>query len=119
MRGIESIGIRMPVDLHVVPCNGCTACCRNDMVRLLPADDPAQYRTEPHPYRIGELMLAHKPNGECIYLTATGCGIHDTSPEMCRVMDCRRIAEQIGYTQARKLGIVTVWRKGKALAHAD
>ncbi len=36
--------------LSDVPCGGCTLCCHNDAVRLLPSDDPSQYQTEPHPY---------------------------------------------------------------------
>ena len=102
----------------VVPCNGCTACCRGDAIGLLPADDPSQYLTEPHARLAGQLMLAHKPNGDCVYLADAGCSIHDRSPQMCREMDCRTIARKIGYTDARKMGIIVVWRRGKQLADA-
>ena len=60
-----------------VPCNGCTLCCQGDAVRLQPEDSVTEYRTEPHPYIPGARMLAHKPNGECIYLDERGCSIHD------------------------------------------
>lgn len=100
-----------------VPCNGCTICCRNDLVRLLPNDDPTQYKTQPHPFFKGQLALAHKPNKECIYLTETGCTIHDSKPQMCREMDCRRIAAQMSFTQARKSKMITMalYKKGRDL----
>lgn len=102
--------------MSAVPCNGCTRCCeRGGMVRLLPADNPADYQTEPHPLARGQLMLAHKPNGKCIYLAEKGCSIHDRKPQMCREMDCRGIARSIGIEQARILGVVHVWRKGREL----
>jgi len=104
-------------DPGVVPCNGCTLCCRGDMVRLLPGDFPSEYQTEPHPLFPGQLMLAHKPNGNCVYLGKGGCTIHETKPIMCRTFDCRNIARALTYTQARKFkGIrLTVWKKGKEL----
>lgn len=105
---------------HSVPCNGCTRCCRGDSVRLLPGDDPSQYQTEPHPYLPGALMLGHKMNGDCIYLRNDGCTIHATKPLMCREMDCRRIAQAITWTKARKMAArgqlrVDVWMRGKEL----
>ena len=36
--------------------------------RLTAEDNPEDYSTEPHPYISGALMLAHKPNGDCINL---------------------------------------------------
>lgn len=103
-----------------VPCNGCTLCCHGDAVRLLPGDNPEEYQTEPHPYKPGELMLAHKPTGECVYLGESGCTIQDTKPLMCREMDCRRIAQSISWTQARKLDAkgafpMMIWRRGRDL----
>ena len=100
---------------YVVPCNGCTLCCRGDAVRLLPADDPSLYKTEPHWKDADQLMLAHKPNGDCWYLDDSGCTIHDTSPTMCKKMDCRTIAARVGFTHARVLGVIHVWRRGKQL----
>ena len=90
-------------------------------MRLLPGDDPFQYQTEPHPYSIGAIMLAHKDNGDCIYLGDTGCTIHDRKPRQCLEMDCRIIAASVSFTQMRKLSrrdyrMLRVWRKGKELA---
>ena len=99
-----------------VPCNGCTLCCHGDAIRLLPGDDPRLYKTVAHDRFADQLMLDHKPNGDCVYLGDGGCTIQDTKPLMCREMDCRNIAERMGYTQARKMGIIAVWRRGKFLA---
>lgn len=101
-----------------VPCNGCTACCRGrDVVRIFKDEDASQWKTEPHIFMKGHLMLSHQPNGDCFYLGEKGCTIQETKPQMCKEMDCRLIAKQINYTQARKhsgLNMV-VWRKGKKL----
>ena len=107
-----------------VPCNGCTRCCRNDAVRLLPGDNPTQYKTEPHSIIPSALMLAHESNGDCIYLGKNGCTIHDTKPLMCREMDCRLIAREITWTQARKMSSqgllnMAVWRRGKDLLNLE
>ncbi len=107
------------MSLGEVPCNGCTLCCHGDAIRLLGVDDPAQYQTEPHDWMPGHLMLAHKPNGDCIYLGESGCTIHERKPQMCREMDCRLVAHHLGYTQARKANIqIAVWHKGRALLRA-
>lgn len=107
-------------DIGKVPCAGCTRCCRNDAVRLLPADDAGSYLTEPHPYMPGQLMLAHKPNRECIYLTESGCDIHERRPQQCREMDCRLIAMRLNYTEVKKMhGLIPVWEKGRELLRAN
>jgi hypothetical protein len=101
-------------------CAGCTKCCRGDLVRLLPADNPDQYLTFPHPVLQGQLALQHKPNGDCVYLGESGCLIHTTKPIICQEMDCRNIAKNLTFTQARKLddrGLLRleVWKQGKTL----
>ena len=103
-----------------VPCNGCTRCCHGDAVRILNHEDASQWRTEPRPVAVGARMLAHKSNGDCIYLGKHGCTIHDSKPEQCREMDCRNLAAVITYTQARKMAAqgrlpLAVWRRGKDL----
>ena len=101
---------------NIVPCNGCTLCCKGDAVRLLPGD--GFYWTEPHPTMEGEFMLAHKDNGDCIYLGDIGCTIHDKRPLMCREMDCRLIASKFTERQARRIpGMkMSVWLKGKEVS---
>lgn len=80
----------------------------------------AGYKTEPHPYIPGAIMLANKPNGECIYLTENGCSIHDNAPSMCRVADCRSIALKYNFETARKLHAINkidirIWDQGRKL----
>lgn len=103
-----------------VPCNGCRLCCINDLVRILPHEDASQWRTQPHPLRPGARMLAHAPDGSCVYLGDAGCTIHDQPrPEQCVGMDCRNIASALSFTQARKMGVIRVWRRGKDLGRGD
>jgi Putative zinc- or iron-chelating domain len=104
-----------------VPCNGCTLCCKEDAVPILPHEDATQWKTEPHPYKRGALMLAHKRNGDCFYLGDGGCTIQDSKPQICGEMDCRVVASRITFTQARKMDKsgalpMAVWRKGRELA---
>ena len=99
-----------------VPCDGCRRCCLGDAVRLMAGDDWQSYRTEPHPFYAGCLMLAHKPSGECVYLGEDGCTIHERRPVQCRTMDCRTLAAQFSYTRARKMNVpLPVWRRGREL----
>jgi hypothetical protein len=106
-----------------VPCDGCTLCCQGDAVRLEPEDNAVDYQTEPHPYIPGALMLAHKPNGECVYLTKSGCSIHDRAPALCRIADCRSLAVRLDFQTARLLHLMgrldlQVWYQGHRLLEA-
>ena len=86
-------------------------------MRLLPGDNIKNFKTEPHPTMPGQLMIAHKPNGDCVYLGESGCTIHEKRPRMCREMDCRIIALRIPIAMALaspRLPIA-VWRRGKEL----
>jgi Fe-S-cluster containining protein len=108
------------ISFRFVPCNGCTLCCQDDAIRLTGEDNPDDYITETHPYITGALMLAHKPNGDCIYLDETGCSIHDRAPSLCRSADCRSIAHKYDFDTAIKLHQmkridIRVWDKGKEL----
>jgi hypothetical protein len=103
-----------------VPCNGCTLCCQGDAIRLLEEDNPADYLTEPHSYIPGALMLAHKPNGDCIYLEENGCSIHNRAPSLCKSADCRSIAFKYNFETALKMHEMgridlRVWDKGNEL----
>lgn len=108
--------------MTIVPCNGCTLCCKGDTIRLLPEDNPLAYQTEPHERFPGELMLAHKENGDCVYLGESGCTIQETKPAMCRTMDCRAIflhyPNQRKFMRAKRTGIplsFDLWNRGKEL----
>jgi hypothetical protein len=70
-----------------VPCTGCTACCKQDLIRLDPErDDMDAFAWH---YEGGRPTLDRKQNGECVYLAPAGCGIHDRAPTVCRAFDCR------------------------------
>lgn len=78
-----------------VPCEGCTACCQNDLLMLHPelGDNPDDYETmEAHNPLTGKIGLAlkHKPEGGCWYLGEKGCTIHDRAPAICQKFDCRK-----------------------------
>jgi len=105
---------------NFVPCNGCTLCCHGDAIRLTEEDNAADYLTEPHPYIPSALMLAHKQNGDCIYLNEKGCSIHDRAPSLCRSADCRSIALKYNFDTAMQLHSmkridIRVWDKGNKL----
>jgi len=70
-------------------CNGCVVCCQKDAVIIHPekGDDIKDYRVE---FFRGRFMLAHKKNGDCIYLDRLeGCTIYDRRPYVCGNLDCR------------------------------
>ncbi len=73
-----------------VPCNGCTACCKHDRVFLGPKDNPKAYRWH---VEDGYAVLDRTADGSCVYLTPTGCGIHETAPTICKRMDCRELCQ--------------------------
>jgi Fe-S-cluster containining protein len=82
------------MDKVMVPCNGCTACCKREVVALLPeyGDDPTQY--DCHPVKVKEsgetrMVLRQRPNGECVYLGPQGCTIYERAPLVCQNFDCR------------------------------
>jgi hypothetical protein len=66
------------------------------------------------------LILAHKPNGECVYLEKDGYNIHDYVPSLYRLADCRSFAFRFDYTTARLLHDmnrleIMVWDQGHKL----
>jgi Fe-S-cluster containining protein len=72
-----------------VPCNGCTACCRQQVVLLSDRDEANMAAYDYR--RIGKhLVLNNKPNGECTHLGPEGCTIYEKRPFVCRTYDCRK-----------------------------
>ena len=81
-----------------VPCGSCKACCKSDRIMLGPTDSREAYRW----HRDGAHdVLDRKENGECVYLTDTGCGIHEKAPDICKRFDCRVLVQ-----------ITPAWRQG-------
>lgn len=86
-------------------CHNCTSCCRETTIQLNPEDiirlqqqkwsEHPEYREVPVMHRSvwlgGAWVLAHKPDGSCIFLTEAGrCRIHeqfgfDAKPHMCKL----------------------------------
>ena len=101
-----------------VPCNGCTLCCRGDLIRIHPecGDDARKWETYATP--VGE-ALKHKPNGDCWYLGPAGCLTWSDRPTVCGELDCRVIYQASRQPELRKSieGSVSaaVLAKGKAL----
>lgn len=96
------------------PCNGCVMCCQGDAVGLYPQEN-MKYQSEKHCYFPGEKMLAHKPNGDCVYIEADGCQIHGYRPIKCQTMDCRIIFKMLSPSAALRNGLIKIWNKGKEL----
>lgn len=80
----------------IVPCGGCTACCRSsqfvhiapdetDALAHIPAEllFPAPRRPE------GHVVLGYDEHGRCPMLVDDGCSIYEHRPRTCRTYDCR------------------------------
>jgi Fe-S-cluster containining protein len=76
-----------------VPCNGCTACCRNHQaVTWQEGDDPSLFTAFGKVGQEWVSLLPQKGNGDCGYLGEAGCTVYDRRPIVCRAFDCRRQA---------------------------
>lgn len=85
---------------QIVPCDGCTVCCRDEHVFLHPerGDDPSRYHTRELFNPLTGLMgiaLAADERGACVYLGDRGCTIHDAAPAICRAFDCKGLYERL------------------------
>ena len=87
-------------DLAPLVCGDCQACCKRDVIFLLP-EEIGKYEAE---IIQGRVALAHKTNGDCHYLTPAGCGIHALKPIKCKNLDCRAVLLAVGEKTARLLG---------------
>jgi hypothetical protein len=99
-----------------VPCNGCRACCKGDLVFIHEecGDIASEYETWPqtHPItRQPSVALKHGSDGNCIYLGKEGCTIHPRRPAMCREFDCRvfykSFKDRAERRRAMKAGLVS------------
>lgn len=98
----------MAINLRsAVPCAGCTACCKNELLMLHPemGDKPEAYETQdvtnPLTGKPG-IALKQKRNGDCTYLGDDGCTIHDRAPAICREFDCRQFFLNMGDRATRR-----------------
>lgn len=99
-----------------VPCAGCTACCRFQLILLMPEDEPnlPAYSYIEHT-KDGETLraLKGKPNGDCAHLGPSGCGVYDRRPAVCRAYDCRRQFVSMSRNERRKQGAKAIWREAR------
>ncbi len=77
-----------------VPCGPCRACCRSDLIPLMPerGDLVWTYEHDVIATPAGPAaVLRCAGSGDCIYLGPGGCTIHDRAPAVCRAFDCRAL----------------------------
>ena len=72
-----------------VPCDGCTACCRKELVVLFPEHGDDLDALRKHHVINGVTALDRRQNGDCVYLEERGCSVWEKRPAMCRAFDCR------------------------------
>lgn len=104
-----------------VPCNGCTACCRDHQaVTWHPGDDASLFTAIG---RVGDDWQPMLPqhNGDCGYLIDDKCSIYERRPRICRAFDCRRQAAQFTPEQQiegimRNVFSAAVFRAGRERA---
>jgi hypothetical protein len=91
------------MDLPPLVCGGCTCCCRGPdrKLALHADDDPSEYRLEFD--EEGGPYLENQENGDCVYVTAEGCSIHERRPLACRRYDCRLLIDHPAVPQRIKL----------------
>lgn len=104
---------------RTVPCNGCVLCCERDTIYIHPelGDDSALYETK---IMKGKVVLKHKSNGDCIYLTKSGCSIYERRPAICKEYSCALFVQKTPNKVLRKLvaqGVANkhVVKRGKEL----
>jgi Fe-S-cluster containining protein len=96
---------KVSIDSVSVPCGACNLCCKNDaiIVHADLGDDVESYITEESILGPEYRMLAHKDNGDCVYLSDAGCSIHDRRPYKCRIFDCRQLLVNSSRNERRRL----------------
>lgn len=94
----------------IVPCNGCTACCRGELVVICEEidGDPGKWDTvalaecgeagvlaNEMMHGFGDLRVLRQVEGACVYLGDQGCTIYERRPAMCRSFDCRAMVRDV------------------------
>ena len=107
----------------VVPCDGCTACCRaSHFVHVGPDETDALAHIPrellfPAPHRPpGHVLMGYDERGHCPMLVDDRCTIYEHRPRACRTYDCRIFAAtgvdpaDDGPTKAEVAARVARWR---------
>jgi Fe-S-cluster containining protein len=99
-----------------VTCGGCTACCKGGQAVELRPDrgdnlDDYPHRAMENLAGVFKVVLARRPNGDCIHLGKNGCEIYDKRPTVCRTFDCRRMIAGATKQERRELVALGVFSK--------
>lgn len=101
--GVTAFGHTADID-----CGKCSECCKGSAIYLFPelGDKIELYDTveafNPFTNRMG-VMLDHRADGACGYLTDKGCGIWALRPRLCRAYSCVEHYAKLGRPQKRQM----------------
>jgi hypothetical protein len=83
----------------LVPCDGCTACCRSSFFVHIGPDETAALRRIPPALLVrapglpdGYKVLGYDERGHCPMLVDDRCSIYEDRPRTCRTFDCRLLS---------------------------
>jgi Fe-S-cluster containining protein len=107
-------------DQNAIPCDGCTECCKSEQVILRPeaGDDLSTFDFEYigsalYPGQRVPALKRDPRTGNCVYLQAQGCAIHDRAPAICRRFHCARTFKALGRMSRAKRD--ALWARGDVL----
>lgn len=110
-------------DQNVIPCDGCTECCKTDQVILRPeaGDELAFYDLEYiesalYPGQRVPALKRDPHTGHCVYLRDAGCAIHNRAPWTCQRFHCARMFKALGRLSRAKRDLL--WARGDVLEEA-
>ncbi|BAI95052.1 hypothetical protein Sj15T_29520 [Sphingobium sp. TA15] len=109
---------------NAIPCDGCTLCCFNEQVILRPEagdvldDFDWEYiASDLYPGQRVPALKRDPATGHCVYLTETGCSIHERAPAICRRYHCARTFKALGRMSRCRRDIL--WAMGNVLDRAQ
>jgi Fe-S-cluster containining protein len=85
-------------------CQRCNACCNNKRLCLSPAERSrlAEYLRIPGEVFDREYLdpasgeVRVKENGDCVFLSPDGCGVHPARPQVCRLFPLGILRDEAG-----------------------
>jgi Fe-S-cluster containining protein len=89
-----------PDVIRQLNCNGCVACCIGENI-VLTEKQARDYETET--LEDGRLVVAHKDDGKCVYLSSDGCSIYERRPGPCKSFSCVWMARTLGIKVMQKM----------------
>jgi len=100
-------------------CGNCRECCSHFQRIELTEKEGERFVWYVRPGDHDKVSVAHKPNGECLYLGPCGCTRYADRPEICRIFDCRLMTimndpgplTDIGWIKRKEGCHAKVWKK--------